>query len=497
MMAAQQRHFVYWKEKAMYKIITPLQMRRLESLAISDGVKSMGLMERAAECVVDELIKLLDGAGGKQVAFFCGRGNNGGDGLAAARLFQKAGGSSFVILQEEPLTNDALLNYSRIKELNIPISGTLPDSLKFDGAVDALLGIGLKGSLSTELKRAIAAMNAMNTKVLSVDIPSGMDALTGACSDGCVKAHKTLTFQYPKPGHFLSKDLDSIGELVVADIGLEHYAQKFQLIESLQIDDLSASLPKRSCTAHKGSHGRVLLYCGSLGMAGAAAMAALACMRAGAGLVYVVCNESIMPILQILAPNAQCLSIEEALTGRVNHDVFLAGCGLGQEKQTWQNILKIYSRDVPAVFDADVLNLLAANPMKLSEKTIITPHVGEAARLLGVSPSEVSNNMLSSSAALAHQYGAVVLLKSHCSVIQDEEKIGLNTISAPILAKGGSGDALAGIIAGLLAQGLKPFEAARTASIWLSKAALLAQQEGGLYSPLTGDILALMGKVSL
>lgn len=127
----------------------------------------------------------------------------------------------------------------------------------------------------------------------------------------------------------------------------------------------------------------------------------------------------------------------------------------------------------------------------------MTPHIGEAARLLGLKPMQVTDDMLSSSQELADRYGAVVLLKSHCSIIRSQNKVSLNTLAAPVLAKGGSGDALAGMVAGLLAQGLPPFDAARTASLWLSKTALSAQEEGGLYSPLTGDILALMGRTSI
>lgn len=481
----------------MFDVITPTQMKELEALAFSSGIKSIDLMEKAAECVADELIKLIGGVCEKQVVFFCGKGNNGGDGLAAARIFHKLGGQSFVVMQGEPKTEDALLNFQRLIECNIPVSDSLPEGITFDGAVDALLGIGLSGPLSDELKWTIKTINHLNLPMLSVDISSGMDALTGNCQGGCIRADRTLTFQYPKPGHFLTLERESVGELVTADIGLTAHAADFNLISSLQADDLIACLPRRVHSAHKGGNGRVLMYCGSLGMAGAAAMAALGCMRAGAGLTYITCEENIIPILQVLAPNAQCLPIDKVLGEVPKHDVFLAGCGLGQEKQVWQNILKIYSPDVPTVFDADALNLLAASPIRLSQKTVMTPHIGEAARLLGLKPMQVADDMLSSSQELADRYGAVVLLKSHCSVIRSQKKVSLNTLTAPVLAKGGSGDALAGMVAGLLAQGLPPFDAARTASLWLSKTALSAQEEGGLYSPLTADILALMGKASI
>lgn len=481
----------------MFEVITPSQMKELETLVFKSGMKSIDVMETAAECLVDELIKLVGGPSGKQVLFFCGRGNNGGDGLAAARIFSSMGGRSYAVIQGKPKTKDALFNFERLKKLDIPVSDKIPKDILFDGAVDALLGIGLQGVLSDELTSAIRDLNQLDLKVLSVDVPSGMDALTGNCLGACVRADKTLTFQYPKPGHFLTNHLDHIGELVIADIGLGDYAGDFDLISSLQPDDLASCLPKRIGSAHKGSHGRVLLYCGSRGMAGAAAMAALGCMRAGAGLTYIACEESIIPILQILAPNSQCLSLEKVLANPPAHDVFLAGCGLGQETDVWDNIKELYSNKVPAVLDADALNLLAANPIKLSQETVMTPHVGEAARLLGTNARQVADNMLSSSLELAKRFCAAVILKSHCSVIRSDGKVSLNTLTAPVLAKGGSGDALAGIIAGLMAQGLSPFDASRTASLWLSKAALMAQQDGGLYSPLTGDILALMGKASI
>lgn len=482
----------------MKYIVTPQQMREIEDRAFQSGVDPLDLMERAAQQLVDVLVDMLGGAKGKHVAFFCGRGNNGGDGLAAARIFASLGGEALIVLREEPSTPSALHNLRRAKDLNIPVVNTLPVGESFDAAVDALIGIGLSSRpLSAEMEAEIETLNGLSCPVLSVDIPSGMNALTGACPGACVRAQRTVTFGWAKPGHYLSPRAEFVGAIDVRDIGLKPHGAGFNLMESLEAADLNAYLPERSVTSHKGKNGRVLMYCGSLGMAGAAAMAALGCLRAGAGLVFIACEEAVIPILQTLAPNAQCLPVERAAARPPQHDVLLAGCGIGQSETARQNLLSLYDPSIPSVLDADALNMLAQKPFPLGKETVITPHVGEAARLLSISAQEVAGDMLTAASLLQTRYGAVVALKSHASVVLDGDRLALNTVGSPALAKGGSGDALAGIITGLLAQGLSGYEAARIGCLWLGKAARMAHTRMGPLSPLTGDILALMGEASL
>ena len=481
----------------MKHIVTPQQMRAIEEAAFNSGIDPLDLMEQAAECVVDELEKMV-GIQGKRAVFFCGRGNNGGDGLAAARIFTQRGGKALIVMPKDAATHGSIVNEQRAREMGIAIEKKLPQKYSFDVAVDALIGIGLgKQPMPVDMREEIYSVNSLECPVLSVDVPSGMDALTGACKDACVRADRTISFGWAKTGHFLSYHPESIGLLVVGDIGLDRFESGAHLIESLDEKDLIDCLPKRSAAAHKGTNGRVLLYCGSMGMAGAAAMAATGCLRAGAGLVYIACDEDVIPILQTLVPNAQCLPVSRTLQEPPAYDVFLSGCGLGQSEDVFRNLLELYDPSVPSVLDADALNLLSLHPFKLGAQTVITPHVGEAARLLGTSTEEVMEDMLASAEALRRRYGAVVVLKSHCTVIQDAISVSLNTVGSPVLAKGGSGDALAGIIAGLMAQGLSGYSAARTGSLWLGKAARMAHRRMGMHSPVTGEILAMMGEASI
>lgn len=479
----------------MRQVITPDQMRQIEQAAFDAGTPSLDLMERASQAVANTLINMLGGARGKAAAFFCGVGNNGGDGFAAARLFAAQGGQAYIVLLDAPRTPDAKTNLRRAQQMGIPIHETWPQGIQVDAAVDAIFGIGLNRPLEGKGAEAVRQLNALQIPVLAVDVPSGLDALAGKSLGECVRAHHTITFHRAKTGHYLATAQEALGDLSIADIGLTN-PPEMQIMEALDGEDLARLLPERPRASHKGSNGRVLLFGGSMGMAGAAAMAALGCLRAGAGLVTMACEENIIPILQVLVPNATCMPLAQVLEAPPRHDVLLAGCGLGKGMEVWRHLSRLYDADVPTVLDADALNLLAEHPMRLGDSTIITPHVGEAARLLRQTPEQVAGDMLTAGRALQARFGGVSLLKSHCSVITDGQRQALNTIGSPALAKGGSGDALAGIVAGLLAEGMQPYDAARIGALWLGKASILAEQRHGVRSVLTGDVLALMGQAA-
>lgn len=481
----------------MYSVVTPAQMRQLEQEAFREGVSGLLLMENAAHALVDELVNMLGAAKGKTVCFFCGSGNNGGDGLAAARLFHLRGGKAYICLSGEVSTPDAITNLRYAQALKLPIVERPMDLPLPDAAVDALFGTGLDRAPEGKPAELIDIINLLKVPVLSADVPSGLDAQTGIPYGHCVCADRTLTFQYPKLGLLLTQTPEYVGELIVRDIGLPLDLLQEPRLTALEAVELNGRLPKRSRAAHKGSNGRVLIFAGSMGMAGAAAMAAQGCLRSGAGLVTFVCQEDIIPILQMLVPGAQCRSIRKVLENVPAHDVFLAGCGLGQEASAWDAFDRLYDPALPSVLDADALNLLAKNPRVLGEKTIITPHVGEAGRLLSWPLHAVTASMLEAAYALHNKFGCVVALKSHCSVITDGARTALNTVGSPSLAKGGSGDALAGIMAGLLAQKTDPYEAARTACLWLGKAGQMAEDKFGTQSALTIDILSLLGEAAM
>lgn len=490
----------------MQTILTPQQMKMLEEHAFSLGVPSLLVMENAAREAFQALQDVLGGIDGKTILFLIGTGNNGGDGLAMARLCLLAGGKPRVVMLGDPKTKDAQANYAYAKTLEIPfIDFITRHAQEVDAVVDALFGTGFHGELPQETASIINTVNEWDVPRIAVDVPSGLDSSGGLMSQGCFHATHTIALGHLKTGHCLAKDKTKLGKIRVVPIGLPKKAYESlgqdRLITSLEETDLKDYLPKRAPDAHKGDNGRVLMYMGSLGMAGAAGMAAqaaLTCLRSGAGLVTIVCEREIIPILQSLVPNAMCVPIEEAVKSRPRYDVFAVGCGLGQSDAIWENIVKLWSPDLPSVWDADALNLLAKNPMRLGEHAVMTPHPGEAARLLNTSAAKVIDNPLSAAERLQKTFGGIVLLKGDVSTIQSENETAFNLVGSPALAKGGSGDALAGMIATLIAQepGRGLFNAARTASLWHGMAGRSAARQLGLLSPLTKDVIDHLGIVA-
>lgn len=476
----------------MLPVISPQQMRDAEHRAFDKGVPSILLMENAARKLTEALVGMLGAAMDKRVAFFCGQGNNGGDGLAVARLFHQLGGKPYICLLGTPSTPDAQSNLSYAQALGISFVDDPSQLHDLDGAVDALFGIGLNRAPQGRGAELIEAINALQVPVLAVDVPSGFDALSGDAHQPCVQASLTVSMQYPKLGHYLTQKPDLLGELRVCDIGLPDGCLVDSGLSTLEPQDLASLLPRRSQAAHKGSNGRVLILAGSRGMAGAAAMAALGCLRAGAGLVTIACEGASLPVLQALVPGATCRDIDGLFEPLPPHDVLLAGCGLAETEASWDCLTRLYDRDKPTVLDAGALNMLAQRGMTLGANTLITPHMGEAARMLGMSVADVLQDKLKALSALQQCFGCAVLMKSHVSFISDGYHTALNTVGSAALAKGGSGDALAGIVAGLMAQGQTPFEAACVGSLWLGKAGRLAQLRHGLHSALTMDVLDLL-----
>lgn len=492
----------------MLYAVTAQQMRAMEQKAFENGVPSLLLMERAAECAVDALGNLIGDLHCKRVLFACGPGNNGGDGLAAARILLRRGGMPTVVLYAAPATDDAHTNAAFLEALGVP-ANVIKDTdglsvSAFDAVVDCLFGTGLSRAPIGLPAALIDYINAQPAPVLSVDMPSGADATTGRVYDPCVKADATVVFHCHKVGLLVGPAREYAGKITVADIGipkrhLDAYAADDGWPTVAEQADLARLLPDRPLTAHKGDAGRVLIYAGSLGMAGAAAMAAQAALTAGAGLVTVAAGEGVIPVVQHLAPNATCMPVERAVNAPPPHDVLLAGCGLSRDPAVWERLLSLYHPDKPTVLDADALNLLAEHPgFLLSPQTLITPHPGEAARLLGTDIAAVTDDLPGAARALHTKYGAVVLLKSHASVMFDGSRMAIGGVAAPALAKGGSGDMLAGILAGLIAQA-KPNpdlqKIAQAATLWMSLAANRAAETLGDLSVLSGDVLRYLGPV--
>ena len=481
----------------MLRTILPDQMRAAERAAFDAGLSPLLTMETAALAAFRVLADMLGGdCRGKTVLFLCGPGNNGGDGLAMARHFLLAGGQARVILLSDPKTNEARENADHLRAMGASIENASEktEPVPCDAAVDALFGTGFAGTIAEDslAGHLISLCNACKT-VLSVDVPSGMDAATGAVTGACVHASRTVTFHRPKIGLYLTEHRDLVGKITVASIGLPAAFDPSEGMAVSEEIDLAALLPARSLSAHKGDCGRTVIYAGSLGMAGAATMAARAALRAGAGLTSVICPREIMPILQQSVPNATCIATEEHPTPRC--DALLLGCGITENDASYADLLRLKEISAPQVWDAGALNLLALHPQKLGANAVITPHAGEAARLLECKIADVLSDKTGAAEKLRIKYGCSVVLKSSVTVIltADGRQSTLNTVGSPALAKGGSGDALAGILTSLLGQGLPVFDAMRAACLWLGLAGIRAGEKYGIRSALTGDVIDCMG----
>lgn len=463
----------------MLRTITPSEMKRVESRVMQEtSITGEALMQNAAAHVARAVRRRAAGRAG-QVVCLCGTGNNGGDGLAAMRMLaqEDPGFCGTCLLLPGTLSADAQRELERLREAaedRVAVRRAedglaLPQEAAC--AVDALFGTGLSRPLEGMALAACEALQALaeaGVPVVAVDIPSGLNGETGQVMGAAVRACETVTFHRPKPGLYLGQGPDYAGEITVADIGLT-------APEAAALDDADGMrvlergerlLPPRARTAHKGSFGRVVLWAGSRGMAGAAAIAATAALRAGAGLVTVVCPDDVVDVVQTLCPCATCapLSTEdedaawEALSAALERaDALGAGCGLGQGPMAaalMERLLRfLHGRALPCVLDADALNLLARRPAWLADGAthVLTPHPGEAARLLGVSTAEILADVPGAAVRIRRRYGAAVVLKGARSVLCAEEGRALNPFGTPAMAKGGSGDALTGVTAALLA----------------------------------------------
>jgi ADP-dependent NAD(P)H-hydrate dehydratase / NAD(P)H-hydrate epimerase len=453
-------------------IYSSAQVRALDAWEIEKRrVPGFTLMTRAAEGALKVLRSRWPQA--KRVAVVCGAGNNGGDGYVLARLARAAGLDALVLAAAPPdkLGGDA----RRAQEEWLATGGSAhpfaADALSgSDLIVDALLGIGLSGPPRPEALAVIRAINAAKRPVMSLDIPSGVNADSGAVHEGAVRAEITVTFVALKSGLFLGAGAEHAGVVLLDDLGVvAPMLPKFApLMRRIDENELAASLPKRPRESHKGTNGRLLIVGGGPGMPGALRLASEAALRVGAGLVTVAgATENLVPVTAtrpelIYLPVSSAASIEEQMRAV---DVLAIGPGLGSgdwAQRLWSTAL---SAGVPAVADADALNLLARNPVKLPPGWVITPHPGEAARLLGTDTAAVQGDRLSAARELHARYGAVTVLKGAGTLVAwgatGAAEIAICERGNPGMATAGMGDVLTGVIAGLRAQGGESAQAAR------------------------------------
>jgi NAD(P)H-hydrate epimerase len=480
-------------------IYSAAQVRALDAWEIEKRrVPGFTLMTRAAEGALKILRARWPQA--KRVAVVCGAGNNGGDGYVLARLARQAGLEALVLAAAPPdkLGGDA----RRAMEEWLATGGSAhpfdADALSgCDLIVDGLLGIGLAGAPRAETLAVIRAINGAKRPVLALDIPSGVDADTGAVHEAAVRAEVTVTFVGLKSGLFLGAGPEHAGVVLLEDLGVvaPQAPQFAPLMRRIDEGELVSGLPRRARESHKGTHGRVLIIGGGVGMPGALRLAGEAALRVGAGLVTVAgATDNLVAVTAtrpelIYLPVSTITSLEDAIR---SCDVLAIGPGLGTgdwARRLWAQVRSTAA--VPVVVDADALNLLAASPGKLPADWIITPHPGEAARLLGVDTRAVQADRLGSARELHSKYGAVAVLKGAGSLVAggDRSELAICDRGNPGMATAGMGDVLTGVITGLRAQFGSSAEAAGLGVLVHALAGDSAAQ-GGQRGLVASDVIA-------
>ena len=474
------------------ELYTAAQVRELDRLAIErQGIPSLTLMERAGADALDALTGRYPGAG--NLVVLCGGGNNAGDGYVLARLARQSGLEVRVIALVEPdrLKGDAAASAQKYLQ-----TGDVETALAIEGAdiiVDALLGSGLNRPVEGSFAEAIELINAASAPALSLDIPSGLNADTGACLGNAVRADATITFIGLKRGLFTAEGPEFCGEILFSDLGTPAgiHAEVGAEARLTDHDEVMRSLPARARDAHKGSYGHVLVIGGDYGYQGAAILAGSAAARTGAGLVTVATRPEHARTIPLFRPELMTAAVTGAqdLDAPLNRvSVVAIGPGLGQSDWAIPLFARALQSSLPLVVDADALNLLAFEPQR-RENWVLTPHPGEAARLLGMTAGEVQADRFAAVTALRDRFNGITVLKGAGSLVAGATgPIRLNNTGNPGMAGGGMGDVLTGIIAGLVAQGVKA-HAAAVSGVYLHGYAADQCAREGERGMLAGDLL--------
>jgi NAD(P)H-hydrate epimerase len=447
-------------------LYTAAQVRALDQAAIRTlDIPGYTLMQRAADAAFRVLRARWPQA--RNIAVLCGAGNNGGDGYVVARLAREAGIHVDVIALAEPNGQGdaarACADWRAAGGAILLSSADLPDA---DVYVDALFGTGLARPLEGAASSLIERLNASGRPLLALDVPSGIDADTGKLFGIAVRATTTITFVAHKRGLFTGAAPGHCGELLLDTLGLPDTLYTLSAADAHLLDARATMrwLPARPRDANKGDFGHALAIGGDAGMGGAIRLAGEAALRVGAGRVSVATRAEHVSALNAARPELMAHGVAgaaalEPLLQRAN--VIALGPGLGQgdwSRALWHAALAVGK---PTVLDADALNLLASESLSLPAKTVLTPHPGEAARLLGCDSAEIARDRFAAARAIAKRHTAVVVLKGAGSLIASAEgEVAVCPWGNPGMASGGMGDVLTGVIAGLLAQGLEPWRAA-------------------------------------
>jgi NAD(P)H-hydrate epimerase len=500
------------------KLATSEQIRSIDRRAIKEfGIPGAVLMENAAAAILAEMERFFDGLAGVKVGVICGKGNNGGDGLALARRLRIRGVpvrvallAPFAAVSGEAKVNLAVLRKMDVEVLPNANVRTLAGIVEWsDILVDALLGVGLSSPLKGNYAQAAMMLNVSGRHVVAVDIPTGINADTGEVMGAAVKADLTVTMALPKRGLVLYPGASHAGVVRVADIGIpvEVFDKEDIRVSLLDRGSVWGAFRKREGDSHKGDYGHLMVIAGSPGKAGAAVMAAKAGLRCGAGLVSAAVPLGLVPIVQQQVFEAMCIPAAESIDGTlgmgaeeelVRASGAMSACAIGpgltRHYETVQTVRNLIQRlAVPLVIDADGINALAGSVdvlKRIKAPAVLTPHPGEMAGLLGIAAADVQKDRIGIAEAFAKKYNVVLVLKGAGTVVAGPSgDVFINSTGNPGMASAGMGDVLTGMIGSLLAQGYPAVQAACLGVYLHGLAGDLVAKEKGEAGLIAGDVI--------
>ena len=516
------------------KVVTAAEMRQIDQDTIEGiGIPGIVLMETAGSAIVRAIEQHYPTC--QRIGIFAGKGNNGGDGIVIARQLAHIGRDVrlFLVSPEDSFTGEAHTNLQIAKRLGLRIEEILPETESYgigtvpatfvscELLVDAILGTGLRGTVRDPIATVINAINRLPIPILSVDLPSGLDADTGHPLGTCIQADRTVTIGLPKRGLLMHPGAELAGKLEVADIGFPAQVVDAQDIKVNWTTAVQAAqwVPPRPLSSHKGSYGRVLVVAGSTGMTGAAALSSEAALRTGAGLVTLATPKHLNPILEGLLPEVMTLPLPETDAGSLavsatstilefaekTQSILAIGPGLSQHPETVSLVHQLMREnreqklDLRMVIDADGLNALAQAKETLSlfnNEAVLTPHPGEMARLTNTAVPILEKDRISTAQQFASEHGVTLVFKGAPTVTSDPNgNLWVNSTGNPGMATGGMGDVLTGVISGLMAQGISSASAAPLAVYLHGLAGDIAAERSGTHGLIASDVLKAVPQV--
>lgn len=500
-------------------LLTNEEMRSADAYTINElKISSLELMDRAGRALAKAASRLCGDEVGR-VLCVCGGGNNGGDGFVCARVLQTQGFETEVLFFAERETSDCAKNREEYLAFGGKILSKIPERLgrkRYDVVVDCLVGTGLRGGLTGKNAVAVEYVNALKmqgAKVLSADIASGLNGNNGRAEGVCVCADQTLCIGEVKIGAVFADGLDYSGGILCTDIGIRLPKTEYAVWNDESF--VKARLPKRKRNSHKGTHGKAAIVAGSVEYSGAAILAATACARSGAGYATLFLPSDLLTSLYGKQPEILLKGTNdggryafnaENMQNLLGFDSVAYGMGMGVSEEVAKGAIYLLENFTGRlILDADGLNSLAAYakdelPILFENKkcdVLLTPHVKEFSRLSGFSVDEIKQNGLDTAQEYAQRGGICLLLKDAASILTNGVQTAINTTGNSGQAKGGSGDVLSGVVAGLCAMGLSAFDGGALGSYIVGKAAELAAADFGEYSMLASDVIAYLGRVFL